>query len=311
MRTIALIASIVTALQAVFGLLYGSIICPNSGCKIVESLTTIPPLYLNLLGLIFFQAVFWMVQLSKDKSKPRMDLLGILLVGGLVFDSALLAYQVFVARTFCGYCLLIFGFVLVLNLLYGKRQMAAGFSVLAAMLFSFSVLAFVPAGVLSQTEPLKSAAYGVKSCSTPSKEIYLIFSSNCPYCEKVLETLSNCNSCDLYLNPIDKVASIKNIELAPNPKFSPAVNRLVLAVLGIDTVPVLVVKSPDGFRLIKGEQQIVNYVRRACFTEADVLYYEKSIQDADEGITVMTDQDGECSVAIDCNQPENSKGDLK
>jgi hypothetical protein len=68
-------------------------------------------------------------------------------------------------------------------------------------------------------------------------------------------------------------------------------------------VPVLVVKSPDGFRLIKGERQIVNYVRRACFTEADVLYYEKSIQSADEGITVMTDQNGECSVAIDC-KPE-------
>jgi uncharacterized membrane protein len=300
MRLIALIASIVTALQAVYGLVYGSILCPNSGCKIVETLTAIRPLYLNLLGLIFFQAVFWMLHLLKDRSKSRLDLLGTLLVGGLVFDAALLAYQVFVVRTFCGYCLLVFGFVLVLNLLYGKRQMVAGFSILAALLLSFSILTFVPAGVLSQTEPLKSAAYGVKSCSTPSKEIYLIFSSNCPYCEKVLETLSNCNSCDLYLNPIDKAASIKNIELAPNPKFSPTVNRLVLSVLGIDSVPVLVVKSAEGFRLIKGERQIVNYVRRACFTEADVLYYEKSIQTVDEGITVITDQDGECSVAIDC-----------
>ncbi|MEJ2168141.1 MAG: hypothetical protein P8X90_21685 [Desulfobacterales bacterium] len=311
MRLIALIASIVTALQAVYGLVYGSIICPNSGCKIVETLTTIRPLYLNLLGFFFFQTVFWMLHLLKDRSKSRLDLLGTLLVGGLVFDSALLAYQVFVARTFCGYCLLIFGFVLVLNLFYGKRQMVAGVSVLAALLLSFSIVTFVPAGVLSQTEPLKSAAYGVKSCSTPSKEIYLIFSSNCPYCEKVLETLSNCNSCDLYLNPIDNVASIKNIEVAPNPKFSPAVNRLVLAVMGIDTVPVLLVKSAEGFRLIKGEGQIINYVRRACFTEADVWYYEKSIQAAQEGITVMTDQDGECSVAIDCNQPENSQGDFK
>jgi hypothetical protein len=189
--------------------------------------------------------------------------------------------------------------------------MATGFSVLAAMLFSFSVLAFVPAGVLSQTEPLKSAAYGVKSCSTPSKEIYLIFSSNCPYCEKVLETLSNCNSCDLYLNPIDKVASIKDIELAPNPKFSPTVNRLVLAVMGIDTVPVLVVKSPDGFRLIKGEQQIVNYVRRACFTEADVMYFEKNVVSGDDDITVLTGQEGECSLSIDCNQSENSRGTFK
>ena len=303
MRTIALIASLVAAFQTVFGLINGSILCPNSGCKIVESLTLIRPVYLNLMGLIFFQSVYWMLRTSKKASGPRRDLLGMLLIGGLVFDAALLAYQVFVARTFCGYCVLIFGFVLILNLLYGKRQLVAGFFVLAAVLLSFSILVFVPVGVLSQTEPLKSAAYGVKSCSTPSKEIYLIFSSNCPYCEKVLETLRNCNSCDLYLNPIDKVASIKDIELAPNPKFSPAVNRLVLSVLGIDSVPVLVVKSPDGFRLIKGERQIVNYVRKACFTEADVLYYKKPNQPADEGITVITDQDGECSVAIDC-KPE-------
>jgi hypothetical protein len=300
MRIIAFVASIVTAVQAVFGLIYGSIFCPNSGCKIVETLTTIPPLYLNLLGCIFFQIVFWLCHFSKDKTNPRLDYLGILLACGLVFDAALLAYQVFVARTFCGYCLLIFIFVLILNLLYGKRQMAAGFALIAVTLFSFSILAFVPTGGLSQTEPLKSAAYGVKSCSTPSKEIYLIFSSNCPYCESVLQTLSNCNSCDLYLNPIDNVDSIKNIELVPNPKFSPAMNRLVLSVLGIDSVPVLVVKSNDGLRFIKGESKIVNYVRHACFTEADVLYYDNSIQTGDEGITVITDQDGECSVDIDC-----------
>jgi uncharacterized membrane protein len=302
MRPIALIASIVTALQAVFGLTYGSIICPNSGCKIVETLTTIRPLYLNLMGLLFFQAVFWILHVSKGKAKSRMDLLGVLLISGLVFESALLAYQVFVARTFCGYCLLIFGFVLALNLLYGKRQMVAGVAVLAAAIFSFSILTFVPTAVLSQAEPLKSAAYGVKSCSAPSKEIYLIFSSNCPYCENVLETLSNCNSCDLYLNPIDKVDAIKNIELAPNPKFSPAVNRLVLAALGIDSVPVLVVKSAEGFRLIKGERQIVNYVRHACFTEADVMYFEKNVVSGRDEITVLTEQEGECSLAIDCNQ---------
>ena len=311
MRLIALIASIITALQAGFGLIYGSIICPNAGCKIVETLTTIRPVYLNLIGLIFFQAVFWTLHAAKGKANFRIDLLGILLVGGLVFESALLAYQVFVARTFCGYCLLIFIFVLALNVLYGKRQMAAGFAVLAAAVISFAILTFVPTGVLSQAEPLKSAAYGVKSCSTPSKEIYLIFSSNCPYCEKVLETLSNCNSCDLYLNPIDRVDSIKGMEIAPNPKFSPAVNRLVLAVLGIDSVPVLAVKSADGFRLIKGERQIVNYVRHACFTEADVMYFDKNVVSGDDEITVLTEQEGQCSLAIDCNEPENSQGGIK
>jgi uncharacterized membrane protein len=301
MRIIALIASLITAIQAVIGLIHGSSFCPNSGCKVVEGLTAIPPLYLNLAGFVFFQCVFWGVRYQKSNSKLPLDLLGVLLTSGLVFDSVLLAYQIFVAHTFCAYCLLIFVFVLSLNLLYGQRHLTAGIAILAATLLSFSALTFLPTGVLSQSEPLKTASYGVKSCSAPTKEIYLLFSSNCPYCENVLQTLGNCNSCDLYLNPIDHIDSLEYLELDLNPEFSPGVNRMVLGMMGIDTVPVLVVKSAEGYRFIKGEKKIVNYVSHACFTKADVLYYENSIQADDEGFTVITEEEGECSVEIDCD----------
>ncbi len=300
MKIIALIASIVTVIQVVSELIFGSAICPNSGCKIVEGLTSIPPLYFNLLGLIFFQCVFWGLRLQNRKPALPFDLLSVLLISGLVFDSVLLAYQIFVAQTFCGYCLLIFVLVLLLNILHGKRQVMIGLAALGVTIFSFSALTFMPTGVFSQTEPLKSASYGLKSCSAPTKEIYLIFSSNCPYCENVLQTLSNCNSCDLYLNPIDRIESLDNMVVDLNPGFAPDVNRLVLGVLGIDAVPVLVVKSPEGFRFIRGERKIVNYVKHACFTEADVLYYEDQTKASDDGITLLTDQEGECSVEIDC-----------
>jgi len=303
MQITALIASLITALQAAMGLIYGSTFCPNEGCKVVENLTTISPLYFNLMGLIFFQCVFWGLRFQKNKSKQPVDLLAIILITGLVFDSVLLGYQLFVVHTFCAYCVLIFAIVLILNLSYGKRQTAAGIAVAAVTIFSFSVLTFIPTGGLSHTEPLKNAAFGVKSCTAPTKEIYLIFSSNCPYCENVLQTLSNCNSCDLYLNPIDDIKSISNIELEPNPEFAPEINRLVLSVMGIDTVPVLVVKSDGGYRFIKGESKIVNYVQHACFTEADVLYLKDGIStDDQQGLTVITDQEGECSVAIDCER---------
>jgi hypothetical protein len=229
-----------------------------------------------------------------------VELLSVLLISGLVFDSVLLAYQIFVAQTFCGYCLLIFMLVLVLNILYGRRQIMIGLAALGVTIFSFSALTFVPTGVFSQSEPLKAASYGLKSCSAPTKEVYLIFSSNCPYCENVLQALSSCNSCDLYLNPIEGIESLDNMVLDLNPDFAPNVNRFILGVLGIDTVPVLVVKSHEGYRFIRGEKKIVNYVKHACFTEADVLYYENSSQASDEGITFLTDQEGECSVEIDC-----------
>ena len=44
----------------------------------------------------------------------------------------------------------------------------------------------------------------------------------------------------------------------------------------------------------------MNYVQHACFTDADVLYLNDGISTDDQGLTVITDQQGECSVAIDC-----------
>lgn len=304
MKILALIASIITAAQAVIGLIYGSPLCPNAGCKAVESLTTISPFYINILGLVFFQAVFWGLCFRDKLTGSAIDLVGILLVSGLIFDSVLLAYQLFVAKSLCGYCLLIFVLVLALNLFYSKRQALLGMTVIVMTVFSFSILMFFPTGTALVKDPLKTAAYGLKSCSTPTKEIHLIFSSNCPYCENVLEVLANCNSCNLYLNPIDAIDTkekyLNDLAIEHIQTFSPELNRRVIGVLGIDTVPVLVVNRPDGYRFIKGEKKIINYVKHACFTEADVLYYNPSDQSIEEKMTFISEEEGECSVAIDC-----------
>jgi hypothetical protein len=53
---------------------------------------------------------------------------------------------------------------------------------------------------------------------------------------------------------------------------------------------------------INGESKIVNYVQHACFTDADVLYLNDGINTDDQGLAVITDQGGECSVAIDCER---------
>jgi hypothetical protein len=83
--------------------------------------------------------------------------------------------------------------------------------------------------------------------------------------------------------------------------FSPEINRLVLSVLGIDSVPVLVVKAAESYRFIRGERQILNFIRRACFTHDNVLYLDNSLYSEDKEITVLTEQEEECSVEIDCN----------
>ena len=121
----------------------------------------------------------------------------------------------------------------------------------------------------------------------------------------MIETLNKCNSCDLYLNPIDKISSLNIDGLELNKSFSPEVNRLILEIFGIDSVPVLVVKDEESYRFVRGENRIVNFMRRACFTHDEVLYLDKSPAAADREITVLTEEDEECSVEIDCQSKEN------
>jgi uncharacterized membrane protein len=307
MRIVALVASILTAFQAASSLITGSSICPDAGCKTVESLTAISPLYLNVLGFIFFQVVFWLLYFLRSRTDFNRHLMGLLLLSGLAFDSALLGYQLFAAHSLCSYCLLIWLFVMSLNILYGGRQTVAGFAISSAVIISFSVMVLFPAGAGSNGYSLKHAAYGLKSCASPTKEIYLIFSSDCPHCQKVIDTLNNCNSCDLYLNPISPISVLNLDGLELNKGFSPRINRHILSVLGIDRIPVLVVKDEESYRFIRGENRILNFIRRACFTHDEVLYLDQSPQTVDKGITVLTEADEECSVEIDCEPKQDEK----
>jgi hypothetical protein len=121
----------------------------------------------------------------------------------------------------------------------------------------------------------------------------------------VIESLDNCNSCDLYLNPIDNISSLNINGLELNSSFSPEVNRLILEIFGIDSVPVLVAKDKEGYRFVSGENRILSFISRACFTHDEVLYLDKSPAAADREITVLTEEDEECSVEIDCEPKEN------
>jgi hypothetical protein len=93
--------------------------------------------------------------------------------------------------------------------------------------------------------------------------------------------------------------NISGLEL--NEHFAPEINRLILKVLAIDSVPVLVVKEAESYRFIKGEKTIINFVRRACFTHDEVLFFDQSPLSTDPGITVYTEENEECSLVLDCD----------
>ena len=305
MRIIALIASIGVGIQTVLNLFSGSSICPTQGCKIVEELTLIQPFWLNLSGLFFFLAVFWSLKALKNKTFFSIDPVGVLLLGGFIFDGVLLAYQIFVVNTFCLYCFCVFACVLVLNVMHGRRQSAWSLTALAVILLSFSILRFASDNGQPERFSLKAAAWGVRSCSAPTKEVYLIFSSSCPHCKKVIQSLDQCNSCDLYLNPIDHIETLNLAGIERIDTFTPQTNRHMLELLDINAIPVLVSKGPDSYDIIRGEDNILNYLSSACFTDEDVLYLNSSMDSGDEGITVFSQETGECSVTIDCPEESN------
>jgi uncharacterized membrane protein len=305
-RPTALAGGIVVAIQTGISWATGSAVCPSEGCRLVERLTSVPPLVLNLMGLVFFLVVFFLARRQKGDIRDGAGLLGLVLVSGLAFEAGLFAYQVFVARAFCSYCLILLGLVVAMNLFYGMRQWIAGGAVFAAVVLSFSMLTFLPVGAGGRTPSLKTASYASKACSDPTKEVYLIFSSNCPHCQNVIDTLSECNSCYLYLNPIDETVNLSLAGLEANPGFSPQINRFVLNSLGIETVPVLLAKDAHGYRVIRGEDRILAFVRQACFTQNQVLYYDQIGRLPDQDISVITDDGGECSVAIDCHDEKDA-----
>ena len=72
----------------------------------------------------------------------------------------------------------------------------------------------------------------------------------------------------------------------------------------IDTIPVLVSKGPDTYSIIKGEKNILNYIRHTCFTSDDVIFLDRSISTDDEEISVFSEESGECSVTVDCAESE-------
>ena len=55
---VSLLASIFTAIQVVLFFSEKKGICFNAGCEIVDSLTTVPPVYFNVAGFFFFQTLF-------------------------------------------------------------------------------------------------------------------------------------------------------------------------------------------------------------------------------------------------------------
>lgn len=300
-QIIAFGASVIVAIQIGVILINGSAVCPNAACELVEEQTTITPLGLNILGFLYFQSVFWAMRWQARNEMGVTNWISLLLVAGLAAESVLFSFQLFVIQAFCAYCLLVLALILLLNILNGKNQIWYGAALLVAIVIGFSVLRFNPVSASSKELSLEKGIYGTRTCVNPSKQIYLIFSEHCSHCIKVINALEGCNSCELHLNPIDRIDAFQFDGFKTNATFSAKVNRSILAMFGIDTIPVLLVENTDGFQFIRGTDRIIDYIHHACFMQEPTLYLDRSQFPDQEHITAFSMDEGECSVQIDCN----------
>jgi hypothetical protein len=294
----SLLAGALIALQIVLIVARGEAFCFNEGCRVVEKLTIIPPLYINLAGLLYFIILFIVSRRSRGLGQNGLDLTAWLLLLGLAAESVQLSYQLFAIRTFCSYCLGIFSIIVVLNLLYGWRQIRVGIPVFGAVIAAFAAFNFSPASLLAlRSETFASGTYAIRKCAVPAKQLYLFFSSDCPHCQKVLSVLENCNSCEFHFNPIDQPRPLVFPELEYTPSYSPALNRVILSMLDITTIPVLLVKNQDGLTFIKGEGNIIRFVSQACFLPEQGLSTAPPLYDDQQE---MNGKEEECVIEEEC-----------
>jgi hypothetical protein len=306
--TLALLGALGSAIQA--ALLYGSgqAICLNEGCRVIEGLTRVPPLYINLAGLGFFLAAAALVRRA-PASGFAQRLLGLLLLGAIAAEGVLFSFQYFVAKAFCAWCLAVFALVVLLNLFAGVRQALRAAAVFTASLLVFSVLSFGVIQPPSGGRALDRGTYGVRSCAAPAKQVYLVFSSTCPHCAEVLRTLESCNSCNFHFNPIDQITGLDLPGVERAASYDPGVNRGLLALLGIEEVPVLLVPGPEGMSIIRGEKRILAYIRAECFRASPVLNIDPSrLLEGGSLELFRGEKDDGCNVTVDCppgEQPKN------
>ncbi|RJX34537.1 MAG: hypothetical protein C4531_03950 [Desulfurivibrio sp.] len=312
MQGIALLACGFIGVQIAMIIFSGKALCLNDGCSIAEKLTTVAPVYLNLSGFVYFLAVFLVCRWSGPRTPPAIDWLRLLLLIGLAVEGVLVSYQVFVIHALCSYCLIIFSFIVLLNVLYGRQQLFIGIPLFGAVLAAFTILNFGPTLLTLQNQTLASGTLAVRKCAQPLKQLYFFFSSDCPHCKNVLQALENCNSCEFHFNPIDKIKSMDMPELEYSPTYNPALNRLILSLVKIETIPVLLVQNPDGLTFIKGEESIIRFISQTCFREEPQLYLDSSLYNAPQGMSVYDEQQGECNIQLDCpdaeKQTEGSAG---
>jgi len=302
---IALLASLLIAAQIGFTLYQGASFCLNQGCKVVEQLTRVSPLVFNLAGLAFFQVIFWGLRASRGEMRRLPPMVRTLLLAGLAAEGVLVSFQYLVAQAFCAYCVGILAVIVLLNLLIGAKQALPGLVIFTTVALSFASLE------LNQGKPgdqaFKAGVFASRPGSTRTAEHFLFYSSTCAHCERVIAALQTNDRPTVHFNPIDRVKELDLARITRNPNYLPASNKALLAALGIDQIPVLISRSPEGLTIRQGEAAILAHLGKPGLAGTDGPSGSSTVPAVQAIIPGLHAKDG-CSVAADCTDTSGQSG---
>ena len=307
---VALAGSLLTLVQII--LLESGLdgICFSGGCEIVDSQTTVSPLFFNFFGLVFFQAIFWGVWVGR-RSKELQFYVRMLLLAALSAEGVLISFQYVVIETFCTYCLIVFSLVILLNLLHGLHHAVTGSAIFVAVVIAFSTLQFEAPTSESTAigiNGLEKGAYAILPGEGNKPKLALFFSSTCPHCERVIESLQQGTICTVSFNPVSKVTKFPLTSLVPNEHYDVGVNRGFMLSLGQQSIPVLLVEQQKHLQLISGGNAIMNYLDKTCRLPTSTSYPDQSLNIFDPANElVLQPQDDSCSDDVDCEEMDTER----
>lgn len=302
---IALAGSLLTLAQII--LLESGLdgICFSGGCEIVDSQTTIPPVFFNFFGLVFFQAVFWAVWAGR-KSKELQFYVRLLLLAGLAAEGVLVSFQYVVVEAFCAYCLIVLSLIVLLNLLQGLHHAVTGVAIFVSVVIAFSTLQFkttTSESIVTGINDLEKGAYATLPGEEKNPKLVLFFSSTCPHCERVIESMQQGTACTVNFNPVSKVTKFPLTTVIPNEHYDIAINRAFMTSLGQTGIPVLLVEHQRQLQLLSGASAIMNYLDKSCRLPSATPQSRQSLNIFEPNSEfILQTQDDSCSDDVDCEE---------
>jgi len=196
----------------------GKSLCTSSGCRTAELFTG------NSMVLLTAGAAAFLCLILTSFFRKLAFARFLILTSALSVEGYLVAFQSFVIKEFCLFCMAVF-VVFVLSVLMNILQKRPEYTVsLAGFLCVLSAVYLVNPGVNE----------------IPRERYVLIYSKDCPHCE---ETIRFCRERNIPVSMIDARKVVGTLKS-----------------LGLDVVPVLVCNDKDEREIFAGSEKIKEYL---------------------------------------------------